>query len=250
MQLRHPRASLACAAVVAGLAVAPVAHADDWRYSFTPYIWLAGIDGKFSINGTLPPVEVKQDFGDIFDTTQFALAGKFEGANGRIHLFGDLIYADVGNAGVVNGTLLSAADVGSESFLGTAGAGYRLYEDYGTYFDVIAGIRYTYTKTDITVNFTAGGSASGREEENWGDAFVGVRGGYQFAQRWAVSGYGDIGAGWSDYTWQTYVGIDYQWNEWLKLSGGYRYYRDDYDNDGYSYNISQSGPLASVTLDF
>jgi hypothetical protein len=180
--------------------------------------------------------------------------GKFEASNGRLHFIGELSYADIGNAAVIespNFPNLTAASLGTETFLGTGAAGYR-FVDAGSYWiDGVAGFRYTWTKTDVSFNLAGGGVLTGGEDENWLNGFVGARGAVKLDSRWSLLGYGDVGAGGSNYTWQAYAGVDYEFNPNTHLFGGYRAYKDEYDNDdGYLYSILQQGPIVGATFWF
>jgi hypothetical protein len=237
-------------ALLASVAFAPSAHAQEWRWIVTPFVWVAGVEQKSAVSSSLPTVGIELDFGDIVDAVQFAVIGKFEGSDGRLHFIGELSYADIGSATVLDNPVFTAASVGSELFLGTGAVGYRFIDTGAYWIDGIAGIRYTWTKTDISFNLANGNVVTGGEDENWGDGLVGVRGSVDFAPRWSLVGYGDIGAGWSDYTWQLYTGVSYELNQNTFLFGGYRAYKDEYDNDGYLYSVLQSGPILGGTFWF
>ena len=251
--MRALRNALSSGALLAVVIAAPAAHGDDWRWSVTPYVWFSGMDGKFAITPALPTVEVKQDFGDIFDTTQLALLGKVEAAKGRLHLLADLSYGDIGNAAVINNPNfpnLAAASVDTETFVGNFAAGYRVSEADNYSVDLIGGIRYTFTKLDLNINATSGAVLTSGEDENWGDVFAGVRGEVAISPHWSLTGYGDLGAGLSDYTWQVYGAANYQLNQNWTFFGGYRAYKDKYDNDGYIYNVTEYGPIFGATYRF
>jgi hypothetical protein len=146
---------------------------------------------------------------------------------------------------------LTAASLGSETFLGTGAAGYRFVDTGGYWIDGVAGFRYTWTKTDLSFNLAGGGVLNGGEEENWLDGFVGARGAVKLDSRWSLLGYADVGGGGSNYTWQAYAGVDYELNPNTHLFGGYRAYKDEYENDdGYLYSILQQGPIIGATFWF
>jgi hypothetical protein len=241
-------------ALLAGFATAPSAEAQEWRWSVTPYVWFAGVEQKAAVNSTLPTVGIDMDFGDIVDEAQFVLMGKFEASNGRLHFIGELSYADIGSAAVIesaNFPNLTAASLGAETFLGTAAVGYRLLDTGSYWIDGIAGVRYTGTKTDLSFNLAGGGVLNGGEDENWLDGFVGARGAVKLDSRWSLLGYADVGGGGSNYTWQAYAGVDYELNPNTHLFGGYRAYKDEYENDdGYLYSVLQQGPIVGATFWF
>lgn len=240
--------------LLAVAALAPAASAQEWRWSVTPYVWMTSIEQKAAVNSNLPTVGVEQDFGDIVDQAQFVLMGKFEASNGRLHFIGELSYADIGNAAVIespNFPNLTAASLGAETFLGTGAVGYRFVDTGNYWIDGIAGFRYTWTKTDLSFNLASGGALTGGEDENWLDGFVGIRGLVDLDEKWSLTGYGDVGGGGSNYTWQAYAGVNYELNPNAILFGGYRAYKDEYENDdGYLYSILQRGPIFGATFWF
>jgi len=252
--MRLTRLSVFLGGLVAGAAFAPAASAQEWRWSVTPYVWFAGIEQKAAVNGNLPTVGIDMDFGDIVDEAQFILMGKFEVSNGKLHFIGELSYADIGSAGVIespNFPNLVAASLGSETFLGTGAVGYRFIDAGSYWIDGVAGIRYTWTKTDLDFNLANGGVLSGGEDENWLDGFVGARGSVKLDEKWSLLGYGDVGGGGSNYTWQVYAGVDYELNPNTHLFGGYRAYKDEYEtDDGYLYSVLQQGPIVGATFWF
>ena len=244
----------ALSSLAAAFAIPPSAEAQEWRWSVTPYVWFTSVEQKAAVNSSLPTVGVEQDFGDIVDQAQLVFMGKFEGSNGRLHFIGELSYADIGNAAVIdspNFPNLTAASLGAKTFLGTGAVGYRLVDTDGYWLDGIGGIRYTWTETELDFNLVGGGVLSGSEDESWLNAFVGARGAVKLSPKWSLMGYADAGGGGSNYTWQAYVGVDYLLNPNTHLFGGYRAYKDEYDNDdGYLYSMLQQGPIFGATFWF
>ncbi|MES1198638.1 MAG: hypothetical protein ABUS48_01505 [Pseudomonadota bacterium] len=244
------RALLACSALAATLLIAPAARANDWQFSVTPYLWLAGLDGKFANTSALPTIHVDESFGDILDTVQFAFTGKFEARHGPFGLLGDIEYTDVGAHQDLTGSFFSHAEIGSKTVIGAGAIAYRFFEYGGASADVLAGARVTWANTDITLGDAGGDVASTSTDKTWGDAYIGVRGVLPVSAHWSLSGYGDIGAGYSDYTWQAYAAANYTFSNGVVLSGGYRVYDDDYDDDGYIYDVTESGFLLGGTFNF
>lgn len=63
--------------------------------------------------------------------------------------------------------------------------------------------------------------------------------------KWGLALYGDIGGfgiG-SDLTWLGAVTINYQISRKMTLGAGWRYYKVNYDNGDFLYDVGQSGPL-------
>jgi hypothetical protein len=243
-------ALLVAAAFLAIPGLAPAAHTQEYRLSITPYVWVAGMNGKFAVNSSLPTVDVEADFDEIIEETQLAFAGKMEASDGVFHLIADLTYADLGVAAVTEGPIVQAASFAAEAFVGNVAGGVRLTDMTGYSLDVLSGIRYTWTKTSIALDTVGGSATAGGQDKNWGDLFVGARGEVAMTEQWFLSAYGDIGAGESDYTWQLFGAVNYSLNRNTVLFGGYRAYEDKYDNDGYIYRVRQEGPILGATIFF
>ena len=57
--------------------------------------------------------------------------------------------------------------------------------------------------------------------------------------------YGDLGGilfG-SDITWQGVATVDYQISRKMTVGGGWRYFKVNYDDGDFLYNVAQSGPM-------
>jgi hypothetical protein len=82
--------------------VEPIAPADVWKFSFTPYGWFTGINGNVTARGHT--VEVDESFIDIAEKSNSfaALMGYFEARKGRFGFFTDAVWADLGFPGHVN----------------------------------------------------------------------------------------------------------------------------------------------------
>jgi hypothetical protein len=104
------------------------------------------------------------------------------------------------------GPLFSSVSPQQKLFIFTPEAGYRLLSTNDTSVDIVGGIRLWHTSSEL--QFQAGilPSIDVEGSRGWVDAIAGVRAKKTLANRWWVSGYGDVGAGGSDFTYQI-VGI-------------------------------------------
>lgn len=95
-----------------------------------------------------------------------------------------------------------------------------------------------------------GGSQGGNKD--WVDPYVGVRVQHPLSDRWALTGYADVGgfgAG-SDLTWQAAVGASYRISDRMNLKFGYRYLYVDYDKNGYVFEMTQDGLYVGLGIRF
>lgn len=79
--------------------VEPVAPGNGWTFNFTPYGWFTGINGNVTARGHT--VDVNESFIDIAEKSDSfaALMGYFEARKGRVGLFTDVVWADLGFPG-------------------------------------------------------------------------------------------------------------------------------------------------------
>lgn len=88
--------------------------------------------------------------------------------------------------------------------------------------------------------------------EQWIDPIVGVRGQYNFNERFFAAVYGDIGGfgvG-SDLTWQVSGSLGYNFNKNVFTELGYRYLHTDYSNGGFKYDVATSGVFVGLGFNF
>ena len=113
MRLYRPVFVLACGIFAAaspafsadlgpGAAYVEPAPVDPWKFSFTPYGWLTGINGNVTARGHT--VDVDESFIEIAEKSDLfaALMGYFEARKGRFGFFTDAVWADLGFPGHVN----------------------------------------------------------------------------------------------------------------------------------------------------
>lgn len=257
MRYKILRLLFAGAACVSSLGVVQASEPGKWQYEFTPYIWAAGLDGTIRINDKpAAGLGVEQSFSDILKVLDFGLMGAFEARKDRWALLFDGVYFRVSDKGGLSGPL------GFTSLQGKAKVTQQLYAIAGAYrltegseqVDVIGGVRYNSVKWDvnITASVPVLGPASSQftQTRDWLDPYIGVRLQQPMGERWSVVGYVDVGgfgAG-SDLTWQALLGANYTFSESMTGKIGYRHVYNDYDKDGFRYDMATSGIYAGLGI--
>ena len=249
------------------MAVPPVAP-DSWRFTVSPYIWMAGIKSSASFT---PPAgtrtinaDIDASFSDIFDNLNFAGMVAAEARRGKFSVQTDLIYMNLSQKGDrvrdVTGPRGREVPVnlgGKMKMKSTVWAltgGYDVFRNDRSFVQLFAGFRYLGVDSTLDWSFTGpvGDLArSGRVEKDgdvW-DAIAGVRGEYAFGDGpWKVIYYGDIGGGGSEFTWQASAELAYAWS-WGDVGVGWRYL--DYDMDGDPLDsLTMSGPILGLRYRF
>ncbi len=78
---------------------------------------------------------------------------------------------------------------------------------------------------------------------NWG-----VRIRYAITDRWRVSAVADIGGGDASLDWSLFANVGYDFNDHVGMTVGYRILGVDYANQGFEYDVRQSGLLLGLKL--
>ena len=247
----------------------PVAPADPGRWSFSvaPYLWVTGVSG--TINSPPPPatqgeIIIDIDAESILDSLQFAAMGAAELRYGRFAINSDLIYVKLENHAQVRQIITPSGidfpvDAGTTldvtEWIVQLTAGYDVVRSDRGYLQLNAGFRYVGVDTSLAWSFAwpvgafpQTGVAEGHADI-W-DAVVGARGEVALGHsNWKLVGFGDIGAGSSNLTWQLSGQIAHVWS-WGEIGAGWRYLTYDQDDDKLVQDLSMSGPIITVLFRF
>lgn len=249
-------AAILCASPLlasAGSATAEVmatpSPASGWEFNISPYLWLTAIDGT---NGpTANPAEIDASFSDIFDVLEMAAALQFEARHGRWGVIGDVFYAELGSSGTTNGPAQADVDVNFKQFLGELDVFYRVADTSQGSLDLYAGVRYN----DLSLELDATGNnldKSRSADREWADPILGARMRWNINESWYLAAKGDIGGFGvsSEFTWNLYGALGYQINDTVSVEVGYRAFDTDYEDDGFTYDITQSGLQLGLNVKF
>jgi len=223
---------------------------DGWSFSFSPYFWIAGLDGKSQVFG-LPTVDVSQDFGDIISSLDFAFMGAGDARYGRFSIFTDMSYARVTtDSATPRGIIADQVDLKTVTFTALVGGAYTIYEDPQARLDILAGARFWHAETTIRLSGGLIGSLEGTDSANWVDGLVGFKGSYSFTENVYMTGWAMIGAGGADLDWDVLAGLGYKFNDTVSAVAGYRAQGVNYSSDGFTYDMIQHGPIIGMTIRF
>ncbi|WP_431320256.1 hypothetical protein [Rhizobium sp. YTU87027] len=223
---------------------------NGWTFSFAPYFWVAGLDGKSQVFG-LPTVDLHENFGDILKDLDFAFMAAGDARYDRFSIFTDINYARVTTgAATTRGVVADEVDVKSVTFTSLLGVGYTVYQDAKARLDVTAGARYWHVETRIALNGGLIGNLSRTDTANWVDGVVGVRGDYLLTDKAFLTGLAMIGGGGADLDWDVLAGVGYKFNNTVSAVAGYRALGVNYSNDGFTYDMIQHGPIIGAVIHF
>lgn len=253
--------------------------APRWTVTFTPYGWLAGLNGDVTVKGRTTDVDVGPfELLDHLDGVPWMSYA--EARNGRFSLYNDIFYAPLG---VDAGAARSFDRVSVDATLGVdirqtiieAGATYEFarWNAFGgsTAVDVLAGARYWHQDVTINLDLTTTLDIAGLDISrnralarargvDWVDPLVGLRLRHQLAPGQELVLRGDVGGfdvG-SQFSWNALAAYGFQIGTYygVTYSGllGYRALSVDFEKGSgatrYDYDVIQHGPLVGLTASF
>jgi hypothetical protein len=168
------------------LLATPLATAQDWDWSVTPYLWASGIEGDAALGSIQTDVSV--DFSDIVDVLAGAALVHVEAQRDDYGFFGDLIYMSLEpdpETENVGGRIQSQIDTTIVE-LG--------YLRKGSRVDLELGIRYW----DLELELQPSTLPTVQRDTDWVDGFVGVRHTRELNDKWNLTTRANIGAGGAD----------------------------------------------------
>jgi opacity protein-like surface antigen len=254
------------ATALAGLAMT-TAHADPatpdnpWQFEVTPYLFGSSLSGTTGVAHVTADVDMS--FGDILEKLDSGFMAMFEARKGSWILGFDGVYFRLkdekvrsweGPGGIGSATGDLEATMTQQIYM--LSVGYRLL-DTATKLDVVVAARYTQLGTDLDLVATTGpllpgGTRRLSESESWWDPVIGMRVIVPLAGRWSFVGYADLGGfgmG-SDITYQTIAGVNWQWSPTITAKAGYRYFYQDYENDGFVWDMVAQGLYLGLGIRF
>ena len=246
------RLAVSVVALCSGLAVparAALAQADgEWHVSLTPYVWLAGMNGRIGFADGIADVDLS--FGDVLDKRDITVRALLEAQRDRWWVRLDLTYISMSDEKAIDEG--SGGDVIFEhdQTILQPELGYTVYEMEGGGIDLLVGGRYWHPKLDVTSSAATGSVNIASGGRSWFDGTVGARVRVSPAPRWHLAATGDVGAGGSKLTWQATGVAGFDLSTCCSLIGAYRHLDIDYDRDQLIYDTYMSGFAVGLGIRF
>ena len=217
-----------------------------WEFATIGYVWFAGAWGKTDVIGPVEPVDLNLPFGKVLKAFKFAFMGAAEAKHDRFVVLGDLTFIHLDSRqgiGIRDPDFLKA-ELDSRTAEITLLPGYRVVDKGPVTVDLLAGGRMNFFKTTLQLE-GPNREAEGSVTQNWFDPLIAGRVQAPLGGKWSVALYGDVGGivTGSDITWQAVPTINYQISHKMTVGAGWRYFKVNYDNGDFLYNVHQSGPM-------
>jgi len=210
---------------------------DSWNYSASLYLWAAAIGGTTTSGGN-----VDISFSDIIDNLDFGYMGKFAAKKGKWTFETDVLYLKV------DGELdspLPIEKIQLRTWVVTPYAAYNVVESDQWNLDLLAGVRYLYMKSQITLPIAEVSDS----DTSW-NGIVGMKSNYKLNEKWYMPFIFNVGSGDADITYQALAGVGYKYEN-FDLLVGYRYLKWEF-NDGFVgfSDLDLSGPIIGAKFRF
>jgi len=247
---------------------AGAAHAEDWQFGLTPYLWLPNIEANGTADGPPNGGDPAYQVGpvDYLDNLDFVLMLAGEARRGSWSLRSDLIYLDFSNqrsavktVGGPGGVIEIPVDAGTtSSFTGLdaqATLGYWVVDQPNRSVEFFGGLRYLDVNFELDWQLDAPISLlpqSGRIEQGTNplDVIVGTNARFAFGNgKWFLPLHADIGTGDSSVTWQLTAGVGYSF-KWGDLLFVYRHLDYEDDTGELLEGLALSGPAIGASFRF
>lgn len=234
---------------------------ESWQFEFTPYIFGASLNGVLGIAPVTADVDM--GFDDILENLDSGFMAMFEAHKGAWSFAVDGVYFKIKDerANSWQGPLdkfgTSQLDVTVTEQVYQLTTAYRVLDEK-TKVDVLGVARYTSLDTKLNLAVETGlkmlpdGSNHINGSKNWWDPAVGARVFMPLSEAWTLVGYTDIGGfgiG-SDLTYQLLAGVNWAFTENVTAKAGYRYLYQDFEDDGFTWDMTSDGAYLGVGFQF
>ena len=234
-----------------------------WEFTVTPYLFGAGLDGKAGIAGIVTNVDLP--LSDLLDHFEAGFMVAATARKNRWIVGMDAMYfklSDVGSQSVSGPfgviTIEGTVDLVPGEQMVQPTIGYRLFDGDVPTLDLFVGARYTSLETELTLVTTTsipsfpGGTRVLEADATWWDPVIGNRvilsiTDHLFAT--ALVDCGGFGVG-SDLTYQWMVAAGWRFTDLISASLGYRYLKQDYEEDNFLWNMVMKGFVVGAGFEF
>jgi hypothetical protein len=212
-----------------------------WQFRVAPYVWLQALEGTTGVRGVTGDVDMS--ISDILDDLDIAFMGAFEARHGRWGIMTDLTYAELSDSFETRDILFSGGDIELKQLVTSLTLSYRALESESHVIDLYGGARLNWIDMELGLDGGRGVRFTRSGDDFWADAIIGVRCQTSLGGPWFLRVVGDVGAGESDFTWQAAAILGYRVSDNCNVGIGYRGLGTDYENGGFTYDVTAHGPV-------
>jgi len=234
---------------------------ENWQFEFTPYVFGASLNGTVGIASVTADVDM--GFDDILENLDSGFMAMFEAHKGAWSFTVDGVYFKIEDQrtnswqGPLDKSGTSQLDATITEQVYQLTTAYRILDEKAK-VDVLGVARYTSLDTKLNLAVETGlkllpdGSNQIKSSKNWWDPAVGARVLMPLSKSWTLIGYTDIGGfgiG-SDLTYQLLAGVNWEFTEDVTAKVGYRYLYQDFEDDGFTWDMTSDGAYLGIGFQF
>jgi hypothetical protein len=221
----------------------------EWAVAFTPYLWMAGVNGNIAIPRNDSEAEVDKSFADFLADLKFAFMGTLDVKYRRFIVHTDLIHMSLGSdIERPDSLIFTDGEADMKLTIATGAIGYRVVDKGPMFVDLYAGGRLVSLDVDLTLVGPLQTREASASPSNV-SPLIGGKARFPLSDRWALALQGDIGFD-SDVKWQLAGTVQYQLGKHWQAGVGYRHLQLHHDTEKSEFDIAFSGPLMAFTYIF
>ena len=220
---------------------------DDWKISWTPYLWGANIKADVTVNN-LVSGSGELEFDDLVEKLDSAFMHYLHASKGEWGIANEIIYFDISESVESgSGVIVGSADVGlTQSIFDLAASYAPNHIDNTTFF---FGLRRIGIDIDLDIESALNGPLAGSHsvEEDWTNLLIGVLYQIPLDKGWLLGVKADYGGDFGDE--ESYVltlGADYSMTDLLSLKFGYRYAKIEFDSSDFKLDQTTDGGISGI----
>ena len=221
-----------------------------WEFGAALYLWLPALSGDIGANGRT--AEIDLSMGDVLSHFKAGFMGTFEARRGRFVILNDLVWSKLTEENDTPGPLYNTSKFSVNMTIFNPQVGFRVAESEKGSFDILGGLRVTSVKNILSTTTGVLPGFSVEERKTWAAPTIGGHGIINVSEKAYLSTIFDIGGGFGTHlTGQFYGGMGYRIKPKAALVFGYRYLKNDYDDDaGFIYNTNMHGLVFGTVFRF
>lgn len=232
-------------------AAAPFAAASTWSGDVTLYGWAMGLNGTVQTFSRVPPVQANVGFDQVLRNLDGGLMLAASATNGQVVFLGDMILAKLSpKKNFATGRFDGSLTLDVTNFIGLAAGGYRVYADPTWSLDLLVGARVFVVDAGVTLSLPRIAAQIADRNKSWVDGVLGFRAIYNVTDRLHLTAIAFGGGLSSQYEWDVFGSVGYDFTSYLSGFVGYRALGVNYKSDGFVYDVVQHGPLVGLSLRF
>ncbi len=222
----------------------------DWAFSFTPYLWVAGIEVETTLPDTPPstPPEASRFDTRISGGAMFIAEARYK----DIGLWWDFAWLRLDTDAANPGPAFQSVNLESDFIHSTTAFSYRLPIEGKLHATLLAGARVWHVKEEVVANGNLLPSFSADSDNAWVDPIAGADLSYNLTPKWSIVAKGTLGGleGPADLSWEAMGGLSCRFGKRCSGAVGYRYLHEEYSRNRFTLNTDIQGFIAGFGFHF